>query len=175
MNIFLPYETNAKKSIESLDNRRLNKQIEECKVMLQAIINKSTKGYINHPVTQFYKNNPQFIAYYGYECCRELAYRTGTWHKFVEDFDYYMQRYHLFEYDEDGYIISMIIPKFIPFYMEGSVKDPAHIRAIENVGELFKQKLIKKWNADCEKGRAPKWTNREKPEFWKGEEYANTN
>ena len=60
-------------------------------------------------------------------------------------------------------------PKFTPYYMEGSKGQPNYIRTTENVGELFRQKLIKKWNADKEKGRKPRWTNRQVPEFYKKE------
>ena len=65
MNIFLPYENDISKSVESLDDRRLNKQIVECSQLLNNAIKElkgeEIKGYKNHPVYLFYKNNPNFI------------------------------------------------------------------------------------------------------------------
>jgi hypothetical protein len=56
VNIFLPYENDIKKSVESLDDRRLNKQILECKQLLSLSIDEyscvdvSDRGYRNHPI-----------------------------------------------------------------------------------------------------------------------------
>ena len=58
-------------------------------------------------------------------------------------------------------------PYYTPYYMEGSIVQPNYIRTTENVSDLFQDKLIKKWQADKEKGRQPRWTNREVPGFYK--------
>ena len=61
------------------------------------------------------------------------------------------------------------IPNYIPYYMEGSKGQPNYIRTTDNVSALFQKKLINKWNSDKAKGRTPKWTNRQVPEFYKKE------
>ena len=166
MNIFLPYEDNARKSVESLDNVRLNKQILEIKTLLDFALGNST-AYGKHPVAQFYKNNPNFLAYYGYECCREYYYRFKKWHSLTKYFDSIMNDFNMFEYDEDGCIVSMEIPKFVPYYMSGSKNSADCIRTTENVSALFQFKLIEKWEGDKAKGRTPSWGIREMPQFYK--------
>lgn len=172
MNIFLPYENNVKKSVENLDCLRLQKQLVEVYQLLTSAIKEKNgeviKGHSNHPVYLFYKDNPKFLAYYGYECCREYYYRTKKWHSLTKYFNDIMDYYRMFEYDSDeGYIISMEIPKFTPYYMEGSLGQPNYIRTTENVSKLFQNKLCKKWDADKEKNRPPKWGNRPIPEFYR--------
>lgn len=56
--------------------------------------------------------------------------------------------------------------EFTPYYMEGSKGQPNYIRTTENVSALFQDKLCKKWEQDKAKGRNPKWTNRDVPEFY---------
>jgi hypothetical protein len=75
----------------------------------------------------------------------------------------------LFGIDAEGYVQYCEKPKFTPYYMEGSKGQPNYIRTTENVSALFQQKLINKWNNDKAKGREPKWTNRQVPEFYKKE------
>ena len=52
MNIFLPYENDIGASVRSLDDVRLNKQIEECKTILNAILEHKKSGlklgYFHH-------------------------------------------------------------------------------------------------------------------------------
>lgn len=174
MNIFLSNDR-VSQSIQDLDDLRLQKQLVEVYQLLtlaikeQKVGHEIKAGHYHHPVYLFYKNNIPFLAHYGYECCRELAYRNGHWHSLTDYFDNVMTDLGLFEFDDEGYIISMEIPKFTPYYMEGSKGQPNYIRTTENVGELFRQKLIKKWNNDKAKGRPPKWTNRDVPEFYKKE------
>lgn len=165
MNVFLPYEDDIVKSVQSLDDVRLNKQIEECKTMVNAILEHKNSGlkigYFHHPVTQFYYNNPQFIAYYGLCCGIEYCERHNkthfTYHSIVEYCETLLEKCGFLIYKQ---------PQYQPYYMEGSIKDPNHIRTTENVSALFQQKLIKKWEADNAKGRQPKWTNREVPQFY---------
>ena len=126
MNIFLPYENSVKKSVEALDDLRLQKQLVECYQLLTLAIKEQQEGdeikagHYHHPVYLFYKDNIPFLAYYGYECCRELAYRNGHWHSLTDYFDKVMTDLGLFEFDDEGYIISMEIPNFTPYDMEGS-------------------------------------------------------
>lgn len=53
-------------------------------------------------------------------------------------------------------------------YAEYPATDPRCIRETdtERVTALFRDKLVRKWKQDIENGRPPKWTNREKPNFW---------
>lgn len=78
MNIFLPYENDITKSVQSLDDTRLNKQILEVYQLLQNAIKEDKgeeiNGYKNHPVYIFYKNNPVFIIFYGKKCCDEYFF-----------------------------------------------------------------------------------------------------
>ena len=72
----------------------------------------------------------------------------------------------MFHTNSDGFIDSVEIPKFTPYYMEGSKGQAHYIRTTENVSKLFQDKLCKKWEEDKAKGRNPKWTNRDVPEFY---------
>ncbi len=160
MNIFLPYEDDIVKSVQSLDDVRLNKQIlETYQLLISAIKEKNGEkpnGWYKHPIYVFYKDNIRFLANYGYNCCREYYYRFKKPHKLEERFNDYI---HDFFAEQE--------PKFTPYYMEGSKGQPNYIRTTENVSALFQQKLIKKWEQDKAKGRQPKWTNRDVPEFYK--------
>ncbi|MEG2688257.1 MAG: pyrimidine dimer DNA glycosylase/endonuclease V [Clostridia bacterium] len=151
MNIFLPYENDIDKSVQSLDNLRLNKQILEVKTIISAInaynADGAVKGYYNHPVTQFYKDNVNFLAHYGIACCKEYLYRNDK------------------EHSLNDYFIPFATSKckFVPFYMEGSKGNGNYVRTTENVGELFQKKLFNKWLNDK---KEPSWGKREMPEFW---------
>lgn len=172
MNIFLPYENSVKKSVEALDDLRLRKQLVECYQLLTLAIKEQQEGHeikaghYHHPVYLFYKDNIPFLTYYGYECCREYCYRFGKWHSLTLFFDRQMSDLGMFEFDSDGYIIANEIPKFTPFYMEGSKSQPNYIRTTKNVSALFQNKLCKKWDVDKLKGRSPKWTKRNVPNFY---------
>ena len=162
MNIFLPYPNDIKKSVRSLDSIRLNKQILEAKVLLDGSLaylkGKVENGYFKHPVAQFYKDNPQFLAWYGYECCLEYKYRFEKEHQL----ETYFRDNEIWEVcpDEKGFIT----PKYIPYYMEGSIDSPNCIRTTSNdVGILFQAKLIGKWLNDK---RHTQWGKRGEPKFW---------
>lgn len=165
MNIFLPYEYDIIKSVECLDDLRLNKQILEVHQLLQNAIKEEhgeeIKGYKNHPVYVFYKNNIPFLVYYGLCCGIEYCERFNKTHflytSIVGFCELFLDKVQFLTYKE---------PKYISYYMEGSIKDPTHIRTTENVSELFQAKLCKKWDSDKAKGRPPRWTNRDVPEFY---------
>ena len=161
MNIFLPYEDNIPKSTQSLDDKRLNKQILECYQLLKNAIKEingeEVNGYKNHPIYVHYKDNPLFIGYYGAWACMEYKKRFNKEHKLDNFFGWFAVA-HLIK---GG--------KYIPFYMEGSKGQSNYIRTTENVSELYQLKLCSKWDNDKAKGRPPKWTNRETPSFYKGE------
>ena len=161
MNIFLPYENDIGASVKALDDARLVKQVLETHQLLSNAIlesqGKEIKGYKNHPVYVFYKDNIPFLLEYLSKCCSEYLYRFKKWHKS-----------NLY-----AGMLSSVYPchnvEFTPYYMEGSKGQPNYIRTTNNVSALFQQKLINKWNNDKAKGRPPKWTNRQVPEFYKKE------
>lgn len=155
MNIFLPYQYNVERSVQSLDDVRLQKQAVEAYQLLESAMKErngeKVKNY--HPVYQFYKNNIDFLAYYGLKCCLEWEYRFNKKHSLTDLFRHKIIIWDL-KYD----------PPFTPYYMEGSKDSPFCIRTTKDVDMLFQQKLIHKWQND---NRKPKWTNRDMPEFYK--------
>jgi hypothetical protein len=175
MNIFLPYEDDIVKSVQSLDDVRLQKQAVEVYQLLTLAIKEQQEGHevkaghYHHPVYLFYKDNIPFLAYYGYICCCEYLHRFYKRHTLLE---YFQDRCSEL-LDINCYVNSVegifVPPKFTPYYMEGSKGQPNYIRTTDNVSALFQQKLINKWNNDKAKGRTPKWTNRQVPEFYKKE------
>ena len=61
MQIFLPYK-DIFETAKCLDNRRLNKQIIECRQILDAI--DGAKAWCNHPIINMYKCNSAFVRLY---------------------------------------------------------------------------------------------------------------
>ena len=131
MNIFLPYENDVQKSVESLDDKRLNKQILECYQLLTLAIDEkagvdiSKRGYRNHPIYLHYKNYPNFIGYYGYLSCLEYFERFDKEHKLKDKFV--------------GYDVKYILGNntYEPFYMEGSKGQPNYIKTTDNNSTLI--------------------------------------
>lgn len=164
MNIFLPYEHDIEKSVMSLDDLRLNKQILECdQLVLNSLKERAgvqIKWYKNHPIYVHYKYNISFLLVYGYRCCVEYQHRFNKKHALTDKFIYSMLAMRV---DEEHL-------EYTPFYMEGSMGQPNYIRTTTEVSELYQAKLCAKWDKDKMKGRTPKWTNREIPAFYKGEE-----
>lgn len=162
MNIFLPYEDSVERSVQSLDDLRLNKQILECYQLLSNAIKEKNGGvvvgYKNHPIYAHYKGNIPFLANYGYQCCMEFMRRFDKVHSLHPIFLNYNYQFNSKCYNGQ--------PEYVPFYMEGSKDSPNCIRTTENVSELYQKKLIDKWDTDKAKGRNPKWTNRGVPEFY---------
>ena len=156
MNIFLPYEDDIQKSVESLDDKRLNKQILECYQLLllatdeKAGVDISKRGYRNHPIYLHYKNYPDFIGYYGYLSCLEYQQRFDKEHKLKDKFV--------------GYNVKYILGNntYKPFYMEGSKGQPNYIRTTDDVSYLYQCKLINKW---INSKHCVVWTRRDVPEF----------
>ena len=87
MNLFMPFP-DIKRSVESLDDRRLNKQILEC-YQIHRVAMGASEGYKNHPIVAFYINHHKFVSDYGYYCCLEYTYRTGKQHKYNDYFEAY--------------------------------------------------------------------------------------
>ena len=159
MNIFLPYENSVEQSIASLDDRRLNKQILECKQLLSLAIDEvsgidvSKRGYRNHPIYTHYKDNLRFLSLYGYLCCREFQYRFDKNHSLHNHFYDLWVMYNRYN----------MKTSYTPFYMEGSKGKPNYIRTTENVSSLYQNKLVNKW---INSKYNVKWTNRNVPKFF---------
>lgn len=155
MNLFLP-ETTLQSSVKCLDDRRLIKQILEVAILID-----DNHGYNNHPVKVFYREKKIFLAHYGYICCCEYFYRFGKIH----------QSYPIFE----DYITSHggLDPRCLwwkeGLYAAGSKNSPDCIRETDpyKVQQLFRQKLITKWNNDK---TPPKWTKSNPPKWYMKEE-----
>ena len=157
MNIFLPYENDIEKSIQCIDNKRLIKQIQEAKVLLDGAWayekGEVPNSYFKHPVAQHYKSEPEFLAHYGFQCCKEYWFRYNKYHQYYDYFE---------NLCENWYKIKDI-PAFTPYYMEGSKGTLECIRTTKYVSILFQSKLIKKWLEDK---KSPMWTNRTMPDFF---------
>ncbi len=74
---FLPYPDFVK-SVACLDNKRLNRQIMEAKIMYDIIIeNRTHGGWVNHPATRMWRNYPEALAMYINACLDEWKKRGG--------------------------------------------------------------------------------------------------
>ena len=160
MNIFLPYDR-FYDCASTLDDRRLTKQILECKQIITIIEKKHAdpaykSPYLNHPVIQHYFNSPNFIVNYALAMCREFKYRFNHEHSYLLFFDQRLDPNH-YTFDH----VSII-------YAAGSKYSPSCIRETRPnvVHKLFKEKLIRKWLADKEQGRPAGWTRRPIPNFY---------
>jgi hypothetical protein len=156
MNIFLPYEYDIKKSVQSLDDRRLIKQILEIyqliQIRLKELDGQVVKSYSNHPIYLHYKDYLDFMIEYGLESCKEYKHRFSKTHSFHNKFiDLFFNK------DSQTFVF------YKPFYAEGSKKSKNCIRTSESVGVLYQSKLVNKWKKDKIK---PRWTNRCIPEFY---------
>ena len=161
MNVFLPYINDIEKSVQCLDNKRLIKQIQESKVLLDGARayekGQVPNSYFKHPVAQHYKDEPDFLACYGFQCCKEYWFRYNKYHQYYDFFEYLC---------EDYYKTDIQSVAYTPYYMEGSKNTPECIRTTDEdaVGKLFQAKLIKKWLNDK---KQPMWGIRGCPEFFK--------
>lgn len=158
MNIFMPYRS-SEESVQALDNKRLCKQILECFQLIKLIESskldhKFKSSYLNHPVTQYFKENYNTLVCYAFDAVLEYTYRFGKKHSYENEI---VNRF-------------MMIPKhlyvFRPatiFYHEG--KDLRSYDPFISL-DLFKLKLCKKWINDLCLNRKPKWSERIVPTFF---------
>lgn len=154
MNVFLPYKS-FDKCAEVLDDKRLVKQILECRQILNMIATKKSNQeyknpYLHHPVVAHYFNQEKHIVDYALAMCREFHYRFNRWHSYHESFIQDMRMYD---------------KPFLPIFAKGNKHDPSHIREtnFDKVCELFKQRLVEKWDNNKQ---FPNWTKRPLPEFY---------
>ena len=152
MNIFQPYEDVAD-CAQALDDRRLIKQILECKQIYDSGIQK--RGYSNHPVTVHFKRYPFYVIRYALACCYEYYQRFGKRHSYE---DFFIDKF-------DAFLQNVTEPDFETpfFYAQYSISNPMCIRTTKNVPELFQKKFIDKWSHDH---KPPCWTKRNAPDFW---------
>lgn len=155
MNIFLPYPNNVNRSVRSLDDVRLSKQILECQTIID--VDNGAKGYSNHPIVKHYvssKRQIKFVRYFGYQCCKEFKYRFGKDHAYADRFP----RIYYF----------LGTPQFLPLYLEGRKPNQYVTTDPKEVEFMFQAKLISKWLNDK---RTPKWTKRPIPAFLREAEF----
>ena len=150
MNLFLPYVDDIDASVQCLDNRRLCKQILECKIMMDiAFEPEAHKGYRNHPIVRHYtqsKRQIKFLRYYANKCCEEYKFRFGKEHMYAS------------EMPPTKYFLG--IPTYTPIYVDGKYSTFDH----DEVSYWYKMKLAYKWANDK---YPPRWTNRSEPSFYK--------
>lgn len=159
MNVFLPY-SNFNKCAEVLDDKRLTKQILECKQIVSMIEKKKSNPdyknpYLNHPVVQHYFHSVDFICMYALVMCREFKHRFNHEHTYKQFF-------------EDFSPTTMLLKSQSIVYVSGSKYSSYYIRETreKEVHRLFKEKLIDKWEKDRETCKSLKWTNRSVPLFY---------
>lgn len=161
MQIFLPYPNDLVKSAMSLCDIRLSKQVVEiCQLMMIRVNKRNFKhcpnqGHETHPIYKYYLEENDywdFLLRYGLALCEEYEYRFNKFH---------MSYFTLKGFDEE--IIQLVPPKYIfPAYIKGQ-RNKDQIITTENVDELYQKLLCDKWDNDKV---APKWTNRDTPEFY---------
>lgn len=145
MDIFLPYEDNIFKSIASLDDNRLKQQIDDCEMLL-----KVDESY-THPLYENYKNNIDFIAYYGLLACREYSYRFRKHHTYEQFFTDIFQANSIFE----------VTPVFIPKFFDETTSSITS----KNVSKQYQELLNRLWHNDVANNQKVTWTKRSKPAF----------
>ena len=73
VNTFLPYEEFSE-CAKVLDDKRLYKQIVECKQILRALRGE-TKGWLNHPITKMWRGYEDALEHYQMAMFKEWAKR----------------------------------------------------------------------------------------------------
>lgn len=74
MQTFLPFSS-FELSSQCLDRQRLGKQRVECMQLLNAIINPTVKGWVNHPCTKMWRATPSALLSYTVTVCQEWVRR----------------------------------------------------------------------------------------------------
>ena len=163
MNIFMP-EPTIERSVAALDDSRLNKQILECRQIINAndrvLAGEEKVGYSHHPVVVFYRDKRDFLIEYGYRACTEYYWRFGKKHSYDEFFEdaFILKNSPLLSYPvcyidkrPELYEVSATLPI-----------DFGALLAADLVLCNFRRKLELKWNNSK---RKPKWTRRGCPSW----------
>lgn len=77
MNVFVPYKSPLECAKALYGDRRFNKQIIECKQILDAIDGVG-KGWFNHPVINMYKDHRLWLKYYEICLMYYREYKNGS-------------------------------------------------------------------------------------------------
>lgn len=168
MNIFMSDPT-IEQSVAALDDRRLIKQILECKQIINAndrvLAGEEKVGYANHPVVKFYRDKRDFLIEYGYRACTEYYWRFGKKHSYDK---YFENAFVLKNSSLLSYPVCYIDKR--PELYEVSATFPIDygiLLAADKIIAEFRKKLMDKWDKDKHK---PKWTRRGCP-YWYCEGY----
>lgn len=154
MNVFI-LDKNMEKSAQMLDDAHLRAQINEAAQILMANYNRKKYpdakiGHINHPVTVFYSNPDGVYELFHYldELLEEYFIRFGKQHQNAFWWSgFYPETLSLDRIDDEF--------RYSKTYVNGVMTN-----SIEEIREYIMNKPHK---------RALKWTNRDKPNWWRNE------
>lgn len=159
MQVFLPFVDNLKKSAESLDDSRLNKQITEINQILLTYVNRRG-GHSSHPVNKWYNNFDGicFLLEYQFYLCSEYSYRNGKTH--MGEISYLGFSQYFLSGDDPTVNLFPKKKNFLPAFIQGSGVN--QIISTKNVSELYQNLLTEKWENDTIN---TSWAGRRKPIF----------
>lgn len=144
-----------------LDDKRLGKMIIESAQILSSVWGGPYKlTHKNHPGMKWIKadwRNYDWLLWHYNDLAEEWYHRFGKYHAAGRWWKFFMDMLI-----KNGYIENDLKKEFSVTHI--NMTDFKHI---PDVYEVYKQALIHKWDND--KG-APKWTNREMPPWYKGDE-----
>ena len=170
MNIFMS-EPTIEQSVAALDDSGLNKQILECRQIINAndrvLAGEEKVGYANHPVVVFYRDKRDFLLEYGYHACTEYYWRFGKKHSYDKYFEdaFILRGSPLLSYPvcyidkRPGYNLFLISAS-LPIEYDS-------VSAAKVLVNEFRKKLVNKWDNDK---RKPKWTRRGCPSWYENKE-----
>jgi hypothetical protein len=148
MQTFLPF-ADFRKSAGVLDNKRLYKQIVECKQILKAIIDPSY-GWQNHPAVNMWRGHADALRYYQWVMFAEWTERRWSFPVINPDYAVYDNA------DECIKIMGEDFPKYLmPLWLGDERvhdshkamlwrKDPVHYKQFKAIAEEYDPDL-KSW------------------------------
>ena len=151
MNIFI-LDKSMEKSAQMLDDAHLISQINEGCQILMANYNKTNNhmariGHINHPVTIFYSTYIESTELLNYLC------------ELISEYKIRFGKSHQNKFWVDGYIQELGVIDDKSVFSESKTLVNDHMTDnIEEIREYIMNKPHK---------RALKWTNRDKPNWWR--------
>lgn len=131
-------EPTVGESVEVIDNIRLNKQLLECRQILDAIASTPLGGrqkvdgkYVfaaNHPVTNMYRGFEYFLFQYAQCCAVELKSRGIGWEKNYYHFVEVFHDNNFYDTGEPSWWTDPVVKDKIAFTHRASLygKDPQH-------------------------------------------------
>lgn len=151
MNIFI-LDKSMEKSAQMLGDAHLISQINEGCQILMANYNKryfpyANIGHINHPVTIFYSTYIESTELLNYLC------------ELISEYKIRFGKSHQNKFWVDGYIQELGVIEYKSVFSESKTLVNDHMTDdIEEIREYIMNKPHK---------RALKWTNRDKPDWWR--------